>query len=291
MPNQNQYTEEPNCPICTRPIKAMGGAKEYAFEGHQSSVVQCVCGLWGLTPRLPENEMMKVYQSDGYFHDGDAGYDDYEDQKESLKLTFRNFLKNVHSNCFVDGGLFEIGTGDGLLMQEAIPLYKYRAGTDFGEKSAEKTSEFANEIFTGGFDAMPSGYLKENSIYTVVATNVIEHVYDPVGLVKSIYEELPKGGVLVLAAPDMGSFWRKILGKKWPSFKLPEHVFYYDEESLSLLMRDAGFGLTKPISCPHYFPVKTLIEKAGLSSKKIPHMIAKRSVKLPNIMTAIAGVK
>jgi len=290
MPQSLTYTETPNCPLCERPINNRVNAQRYTFDS--ASVTRCSCGLWGLTPRIPETEMIHIYQSDSYFHsDGDNGYSDYDQQSDSLRLTFRTLLKNIQTAHRIPGGLLEIGTGDGLLLHESMPFYHYRAGTDFSEQAAKKAKAFADDVFVGGIESIPSGYLARHNIRTVIATNVIEHVYDPIAFARSIFNELSSGSILVLAAPDMGGFWRKLLGEKWPSFKLPEHVFYFDDASLAALLEKAGFAETKRVSCPHYFPIGSLMEKAGLNPDILPDNIARRPVKLNGIMTAVIGIK
>lgn len=44
---------------------------------------------------------------------------------------------------------------------------------------------------------------------------------------------------MVVAAPDMGSWWRWLMGHHWPLFKIPEHVLYFDRKSLKALVRQA----------------------------------------------------
>jgi len=290
MPSVFSYTENPSCPICHRPFSSTNADESYLFTS-RVAVVKCDCGLWGLTPRVPESDILRIYQSNEYFNEGSVGYSDYGDQNESLRLTFKALLKNAERYRKGTGGLFEIGTGDGLLLSESIPFYEFRAGTDYSESAASNAREFADDMFVGGFDSVPTGYLKKHDIKTVVATNVIEHVYDPVTFMRNIYNEIPDDGMVILAAPDMGSRWRKLLGKRWPSFKFPEHVFYYDEHSLSELLRVSGFVRTERISCHHYFPLGLLLEKAGLSASFLPDRLAKKPVQLRGIMAAVIGFK
>jgi hypothetical protein len=68
------------------------------------------------------------------------------------------------------------------------------------------------------------------------------------------------------STPDMNSFWRKIMGPRWPSFKYPEHVSFFDAGTLSRLFREAGAGTTRKIAIVDRFPLNEILPKLGLAA-------------------------
>jgi len=98
----------------------------------------------------------------------------------------------------------------------------------------------------------------------VVAINVIEHIYSPLEFLISLKQRLRSDGRIVLATPDFGSFWPKILGDKWPSFKIPEHVVFYNTKTLGHLLEKAGFRNFREVPFRHFFPLGLIAGKFGI---------------------------
>jgi hypothetical protein len=82
-----------------------------------------------------------------------------------------------------------------------------------------------------------------------------------VALLEGLMEHLAPGGWIVLATPDMGGFWRPLLGRYWPFFKTPEHVAFYSAKTLAALLRKAGCAEVKRMPYLSYFPLSLVGEK------------------------------
>jgi 2-polyprenyl-3-methyl-5-hydroxy-6-metoxy-1,4-benzoquinol methylase len=81
---------------------------------------------------------------------------------------------------------------------------------------------------------------KSERFDTITAFDVIEHVSDPADLLANIRARLAPGGTVALTTPNLRSWTRLLLGKKW-LFYLPDiHLFYFDPHSISLLLQRAG---------------------------------------------------
>ncbi|MDQ6974922.1 MAG: class I SAM-dependent methyltransferase [Mariprofundaceae bacterium] len=215
--------------------------------------------------------MLSQYSDDAYFEGSDGiheGYSDYSEQEKSLRPTFSRFLSLLNHKQLTGGDLLEVGCGYGYLLDEAKPYFNQRVGTDFSLGAVKKASRYANDIFHGGIDEIPEGKIFD----CIISVEVIEHIYDPKTFVKDLYHRLKPGGHLILATPDMGSFWRKGMQKRWPSFKLPEHVTYYDDYTLRKLYQDCGFEGVQKLPFPHAFPLSVFFEKLKLDFLPCPSM-------------------
>ena len=95
-------------------------------------------------------------------------------------------------------------------------------------------------------------------------------------------------GSLVLAAPDAGSFWRRGMGRRWPSFKLPEHVLYFDRHTLGRLMAESGLVDLAPVPYPHAFPLPLVASKLGW---RLPRTLQGINLWLPATTVAVIGTK
>jgi len=251
--------EQCSCPLCGGSELKGGG---YDFAPYR--VVRCDgCGLWYLSPRLNEAAMLAHYSNDEYFEGSDGlreGYSDYALQERPLRATFRRFLKRLDRMGMTGGALLEVGCGYGYLLSEARPYFNRIVGTDFSAAAVHRASTYADVVYPGGVDALPEG----EKFDAIIAVEVIEHIYDPNRFLAQLVDRLKPGGWLVMATPDMGSWWRRVLGRHWPSFKLPEHVAYYDRDTLTELLNRHGFDAACSIPFPHAFPLAVVLEKLGI---------------------------
>lgn len=229
--------------------------------------------------------MLFLYQRDRYFAGGDGeGYENYSNQEIPLRRTFRRLLECLDKRRKTGGKLLEIGCGYGYLLDEAQPYFTQRVGTDYSSEAVANARRFADTVIQGGVDEVGNGELFD----CIIATHVIEHVYHPREFVQSLVEKLNSGGCLLIAAPDFGSFWRKMLGNRWPSFKFPEHVQYFDSKTLPRLMHECGLLALESIPYPHAFPLPLIASKIGL---RLPKALDRFSFWLPATTIAYVGVK
>jgi SAM-dependent methyltransferase len=272
--------EYPACPLCD------SDRREFPFRLHDPyRVARCTaCGLSYLYPRLVESAMQEAYRQSSYYEGGACGYADtsYIAQEPALRTTFKRLLHNLARRRLTGGDLLEIGCGYGYLLDEARLLFDRRVGTEFSPQGAEIARTTGAEVFVGGIEQVPP----DVKFDCVIATQVIEHVYQPLPFVKRLASYTRPGGHIVLATPDMGGVLRKLMGRHWPSFKAPEHVLYFDFQTLSPLMRRAGLSDICRLPYPHAFPLGLIAAKFGLA---LPSLLAPLKVWVPATTVAVYG--
>ncbi len=258
--NNNDLESVSNCPLCESGRQS-DAYMRFALYG----VVRCDdCDLYYLSPRLKEAAMLERYKSETYFSGGESGYaqSDYEEQEKALRRTFHRLLRNLEIRGLTGGSVLEVGCGYGYLLDEARGFFDTRVGTDFSSTAVELARAKADRVYEGGVEEVP----ESEKFDCVIATQVIEHVYEPKKFMELLAGRLKPGGKAVVATPHMGSFWRRIMGHKWASFKLPEHVLYFNSRSLAKLLKDANLQQIDHIPHPHAFPLSLVLAKLKLPS-------------------------
>ncbi|SEH05589.1 class I SAM-dependent methyltransferase [Candidatus Venteria ishoeyi] len=281
---QKNDLESCACPVCQSEQHISG----HVFEFPPFQVVRCAnCQLWYLSPRLKESVMLDVYADPSYFAGGgDSGYADkdghYRDQETALRPTFRAFLGQMQKAGIEGGSLLEIGTSYGFFLQEAASFFDTLSGTDFDAEAVKQVQALGFQGLRGGLEAIPEG----EQYNCISSMSVIEHVYDPVAFVKTLSGHLTPEGWMVFATPKINGFWFKLMGKRWSSFKIPEHITYYDVDTLSYLFHQAGAKQLKVLPYPAAYPLGLIAAKLGM---KIPNRLAGLNFWLPGTMFAIAA--
>jgi SAM-dependent methyltransferase len=74
-----------------------------------------------------------------------------------------------------------------------------------------------------------------------ILADVIEHVRDPAGFLQIICRSLKPGGIVFIATPSTDSWSAQLLGRNWMEYK-PEHLFFFNPQTITRLLENAGFG-------------------------------------------------
>jgi SAM-dependent methyltransferase len=277
VPPNHEY---PTCPLCHCE------GRELLFSLHEPyRVVRCTdCGLYYLYPRLVASAMEHVYRQPSYYEGGTCGYSDtsYISQESALRATFKQLLHNLTRRGLNGGQLLEVGCGYGYLLDEARSFFDRCFGTEFSPEVAAIAGARGFEVFVGGVEQVPA----DLKFDCVIATQVIEHIYTPLLFLNQLVDRTRPGGHIVLATPDMGGVLRKVMGRRWPSFKIPEHVVYFDFPTLSSLMRQAGLDAVCRLPYLHAFPAGLIAAKFGMA---LPPSIARLNIWVPTTTVAAYG--
>lgn len=279
MTNQTEL-EFPDCPLCDSKRRETSYAQ---FGEHK--IMRCQdCSVYYLYPRLTESAMRSFYTNDSYFEGGDSGYSDtsYGDQERALSATFKRLMRNLHKRGLTGGSLLEVGCGYGYLLEEAVEYFSSRVGTEFSAQGVKLSATKADKVYEGGIEQIPA----DDQFDFVIATHVIEHIYQPQEFVKQLISHVKPNGTVVLAAPDMGGMLRKVMGHRWASFKIPEHVIYFDADTLSTLMKQTGLTDIQRLPYPHAFPLALIASKFGLP---MPSALGKANIWVPATTIALSG--
>jgi 2-polyprenyl-3-methyl-5-hydroxy-6-metoxy-1,4-benzoquinol methylase len=275
--------EQPACPLCgaTEP----GERHEKVYDFSPFAVARCRrCRLWYLSPRLVEPVMQASYADDAYFEGGEAGYSSYQAQEATLRPTFRRFLAELARRGMAGGRLLEVGCAYGFFLDEAQGVFTHRTGTDYSAAALAKAAGRADRLLLGGAEQLAA----DERFDCIACIHVIEHIYDPVAFLQTLTRHLRPGGWLVLATPDMGSFWRPLLRYRWPFFKIPEHVTYFDRRTLAALLGRAGLEAVQTLPYASAFSLELIGEKLG---RPLPAAWKDRQLWLPATTIAAAGRK
>lgn len=216
-----------------------------AFGGNLR-IVQCQeCGLRYLNPMPHPHDLSQIYS-----------YDVYADSTNSNPVLQHHFYALLAKYCWPIRRVLEIGCGTGeflaFLESKGIKV----TGVEFAD-SAQRV-KFKGRLYVSRMEDLE---IPSVSFDAVLLLNVIEHLADPVEVLKKISKMLTPEGVLLLRHPNSDLFFSKpyLYLIEYPKYLLHrwllwhnkktrftlvgfqnQHLYYFNRSSVSRMLADAG---------------------------------------------------
>ncbi|MDA8705503.1 class I SAM-dependent methyltransferase [Litoricolaceae bacterium] len=151
-----------------------------------------------------------------------------------LELVFI-FLQNSLSRRFKVGrqsSLLEIGCGPGLLLR----FFRDRGWKTVGIERNERVANLARlekglEIYACDIADLPT----DQSFDLVLMFNVLEHLDDPITVLRECRNRLSVGGRIVVTVPNFNCWQRRIFKDYWLHLDVPRHLSHFTSASLEAL--------------------------------------------------------
>jgi 2-polyprenyl-3-methyl-5-hydroxy-6-metoxy-1,4-benzoquinol methylase len=169
------------------------------------------------------------------------------------------------------GRLLDVGCGNALRLARLRALGWDVYGQDVDpEAVAYARNTFQIEVHLGRLE--DSGF-PEMSFDYVILHHVIEHVHDPVKLLKECRRLLKRGGLLVVVTPNTRSFGRKHFGGFWRGLEPPRHIYLFSSKALSTIAVRAGLTVyrawTTAVNASTFAYGSLLIRRGAYPSSKL----------------------
>lgn len=235
--------ENVDCPnLCVeRSIKVLEGRDRLHNLPGVYGVYRCLgCGLERTTPRPTSNTM-------GYYYPSE--YAPYKEKKirkprAGIKFFFAKLLglygKNLPS--ITPQRMLEFGCSSGSYMEYARSLGWVVDGIEFSEAASNIARNKGFKVQSGAIEqALPPGELYN----LIVGWMVLEHVHQPVDVLKKLRKWIDPSGYLVISVPDRKSINRYIFSECSYDLQLPTHLFHFDKRSLTITLNNAGWNVEK----------------------------------------------
>ncbi|TSC89689.1 MAG: hypothetical protein G01um10143_179 [Parcubacteria group bacterium Gr01-1014_3] len=218
-----------NCPVC-----ASSKTSEWKKDGPYNFLRCDNCGLIFISkigyPENPEEQ----YKSDA------TSFSEYHlitapnDRKNFIK-TLKELERYQKPKTILD-----VGANVGTFLLAAKERGWRGIGIEPTPKAVSIARKDGGEIIEGFFDEnFPEKLSKAYpgiEIDAVHMGDVIEHLFDPLVLLRTAKRVLSKNGYLVIVTPDIDSF----LARKY-QIKPKEHLVYFNKKSLRLALERSGF--------------------------------------------------
>lgn len=248
IPTPSLHVEPTACPICgvvsSDPV-AVGEDFEYRTSGDSFLAVRCPgCELVYLDPRPAAEEFARIYPDD---------YHAFAFDEENFGIVHRvrsrleaRRLLGACRDLGPQARILDVGCGDGfhldLLRRYGEPGWRL-LGVDLDERAASAAQRRGLDVYHGALADAP---IPDESIDLVLLIQTIEHVIDPVGLLREVRAKLRSGGRLLVVTDNTASIDARLFGKRsWGGYHFPRHLSLFNASSLRRAATEAGLEVDR----------------------------------------------
>jgi SAM-dependent methyltransferase len=194
-------------------------------------LVRCAeCGFIYENPRFPEEAILRGYAA--------ARPDGHDTQFENRVKSFYRALAGMKTWLPPPGArALDVGCAGGAFLK-AAERFGYQVS------GVEPSAHLADSARARGLDVrqctLATAELEPASFDVVCFWDVLEHVTDPVAVLKQAERVLKPQGVLLVNYPDIGTLMAKVAGKRfW--WILSVHLVHFSRATVARALSTAGF--------------------------------------------------
>jgi len=282
-PAPDRASVDPDCPLC-------GGIERHArFREGPWTVVACAdCGLTYVTPRLSAQQLLEQVYDESYWRSPaprERGYLDYLGDAPLNLATFRRRLRGLGRWLPAPGRALDVGCGAGDFLRALAERGWEVAGVEPSHAAREAA---ARRLGVGVVRAgtLEQADLRPASFALVTLWDVLEHVPDPVRMLRTVRRLLRPGGRLVVETQDVASPLARLLGRRWHHYKHAEHLVHFHEATLRRALQQAGFEPLTFRAAPggKYVSRAFVLERSARLHPALPRLLAPLAALLPRHM-------
>ena len=159
-------------------------------------------------------------------------------REKIFKPRVNNVVDICNESKIPTNNILEIGAGYGLFLAEMIKkeLFTNVMGIEASNSLYERSKKMGFSVFNGVFEE----YESDKNFNVIVSFEVIEHIFNPKEFVKKVFRMLENNSIFIMTFPNYNGFDISTLMECSDSID-HEHLNYFNEKSISLLLAEAGF--------------------------------------------------
>lgn len=225
------------CPICQDPGIKNTAARVALSPDDDFDLLRCACcGTWFFHPLPSAKQLAGFYRADYYTFDRES--------EEGKGRCFARWLSRRQPT----GRFLDVGCATGFVLSG---IRQKSAWEVFGCELSPGASAYAREqlglqVTTG---QLADAAYARGFFDVIQVNNVLEHVLDPVGLLREIHRILKPAGRLLLNVPNgandvlpLLAFWES---EQHPPRSKDGHLFFFTARTLETLFRQTGFRIQR----------------------------------------------
>lgn len=228
-------------------------------------------GFYQYAP-LPSDAELQAYYAEKYYQEGRGSYQVTYSEEDRAWFRLRHTLTFTKVTTLLERAplrLLDVGCGEGWLMDVFQEAGHTVRGLDFSQAGIQHMHpHLLDRLVVGNVYQSLAAELRGGARYDVVSCcNVVEHVKEPVALLREIRGLLSPDGLLVIVVPNDFSPLHEYLLQEhfidtpwWLCY--PDHLSYFNKASMTALLEDLGYRL-RAVMADHPIDLNLLNDTAN----------------------------
>lgn len=204
------------------------GSKKYKklFDDEDWEILKCAkCGL-------VKTEGGRIANYEEYHR-----LEEYRKFEEHFRHFFQKRFKIVWRFKPKPGRVLDIGASTGVM----LAIFQENGWEVWGVEPSKSADEVAKRNIKISKTKFEEADLPKNYFDVVILNHTLEHMLNPVEVLRKVQNLLKPGGIILVDVPNFGSLSARILGKKWPYLMPEEHKFHFTPQTLQKILKEGGF--------------------------------------------------
>ena len=260
-----------SCPICkSDQIEFILKAKSYRVKNEKFDVFKCNSCSHKFTNPVPNEEAIgEYYKSENYISHTNASKSLFDKAYQTVKAISLNNKEKLLIKYGVNKSVrfLDYGAGTGSFVNHLDNKSWNVLGLEIS-KDARGLSSKQNLLF----DIEKLSEIEEKSLSGFSMWHVLEHIYRPEKLLKSLASKINDNAVGFIAVPNNDSWDAQYYGADWAALDLPLHFSHFTRGSMQTLLSNSGFELIQkeimPFDAYYISMLSEANKKSVLSSFK-----------------------
>jgi SAM-dependent methyltransferase len=142
----------------------------------------------------------------------------------------------------IEGRVLDVGAGTGDQVAELIRLGHDAIGLEPNAQAVTVARFRGRPVHHGTAEAPP---FEDASFDTVILSQVVEHLVDPIAALTSLRRLVRPGGRLIVLTPNVYGLPRRLFGREWAHWHPPYHVHLFGRTQLRRTLSQAGYQVER----------------------------------------------
>lgn len=267
MENMSLF-EYVNCNLCDADdteLVFIATDNQFHLDG-RFNVVRCKrCGLIYVNPRPTQKETKFYYPKERYYSCQEScerkGFD--QRMKSLIRQSLPGYNEKISIMSWVigraigtilqrqidivvpfkkDGKILDAGCGNGDMIGWMKEYGWETYGVDISREACEQAKKQGLDVFCG---ELQDAHFSSDFFDVITVNHVLEHVHNPLALLKECNRILKKDGLLIVDCPNFGCFDSRLFGESWQQVDVPRHLYHFTWDTLNKTLNVAGFEVSK----------------------------------------------
>ncbi|MFA5075462.1 MAG: class I SAM-dependent methyltransferase [Candidatus Babeliales bacterium] len=155
--------------------------------------------------------------------------------------------------------ILDVGCGFGALGQEFKKQNNYVVGIDINQYAIDIAKTRLDQAYVCDItDKNSLNFLQENSFDFIIFADILEHLYDPVKILKIFNNYLKNDGHIIVSLPNIAA-WQIRLKLLFGKFDYQEtgildktHIKFFTKKTAKNLIENSGYKVKKIFATPYF---------------------------------------